>query len=216
MYGPSQWETMLQCKVVSHWLGAFTKWSLYNMVNSPGIILCMHPANERWRYIVRSSLIGWAHILYRYSKSLVVDLNHGQAMFYIVDVVVGLFLFQLFIYNLINVIPLSQQNLYKHHIAYNTEITDIKYRPHLNSRNKPQISPSPVKYESMSCLWWVFGRKLSITGKHCHNRTSLWHPNHPCVFYTFDEYFPAVFSPHTWAADIPQLWKLHHNIALTS
>ena len=27
----------------------------------PGIILCMHPANERWRYNVTSSLIGWAH-----------------------------------------------------------------------------------------------------------------------------------------------------------
>ena len=27
-----------------------------------GIILCMCPANERWRYIVMSSLIGWAHI----------------------------------------------------------------------------------------------------------------------------------------------------------
>ena len=26
-----------------------------------GIIFCMHPANERWRYIVTSSLIGWAH-----------------------------------------------------------------------------------------------------------------------------------------------------------
>ena len=25
---PSQWETTLQCNVVSHWLGAFTKWSL--------------------------------------------------------------------------------------------------------------------------------------------------------------------------------------------
>ena len=25
---PSQWETMLQCNIVSHWLGAFTKWSL--------------------------------------------------------------------------------------------------------------------------------------------------------------------------------------------
>ena len=28
---------------------------------SPGIILCMHPANERRRYIVTSSLIGWVH-----------------------------------------------------------------------------------------------------------------------------------------------------------
>ena len=27
----------------------------------PGIILCMHPANERWCYIVTSSLIGWVH-----------------------------------------------------------------------------------------------------------------------------------------------------------
>ena len=26
---PSQWETMLQCNSVSHWLGAFTKWSLH-------------------------------------------------------------------------------------------------------------------------------------------------------------------------------------------
>ena len=25
------------------------------------IILCVHPANERWRYIVTSSLIGWVH-----------------------------------------------------------------------------------------------------------------------------------------------------------
>ena len=26
---PSQWETTLQCNVVSHWLGAYTKWSLH-------------------------------------------------------------------------------------------------------------------------------------------------------------------------------------------
>ena len=29
MYAPSQWETMLQCNVVAHWLGAYTKWSLH-------------------------------------------------------------------------------------------------------------------------------------------------------------------------------------------
>ena len=28
MNAPSQWETMLQCNVISHWLGAFTKRSL--------------------------------------------------------------------------------------------------------------------------------------------------------------------------------------------
>ena len=28
VYAPSQWETTLECNVVFHWLGAFTKWSL--------------------------------------------------------------------------------------------------------------------------------------------------------------------------------------------
>ena len=28
VYAPSHWETTLQCNVVSHWLGAFIKWSL--------------------------------------------------------------------------------------------------------------------------------------------------------------------------------------------
>ena len=28
VYASSQWETTLQCNVVSHWLGAYTKWSL--------------------------------------------------------------------------------------------------------------------------------------------------------------------------------------------
>ena len=28
VYAPSQWETTLQCNIVSHWLGAYTKWSL--------------------------------------------------------------------------------------------------------------------------------------------------------------------------------------------
>ena len=28
LYAPSQWETIIQCKFISHWLEAFTKWSL--------------------------------------------------------------------------------------------------------------------------------------------------------------------------------------------
>ena len=28
VYAPSKWETTSQCKVISHWLGAYTKWSL--------------------------------------------------------------------------------------------------------------------------------------------------------------------------------------------
>ena len=29
-YAPNQWETTLHCNVVSHWLGAYTTWSLQN------------------------------------------------------------------------------------------------------------------------------------------------------------------------------------------
>ena len=28
VYAPSQWETTLQCNIISHWLSAYTKWSL--------------------------------------------------------------------------------------------------------------------------------------------------------------------------------------------
>ena len=31
---PSQWETMLHCKIASHWLGAYTKWSLFSLISS--------------------------------------------------------------------------------------------------------------------------------------------------------------------------------------
>ena len=36
VYAPIQWETTLQCNVVSHWLGAYTKWSLQCTLNSIG------------------------------------------------------------------------------------------------------------------------------------------------------------------------------------
>ena len=39
VYAPSQWETTLQCNVVSHWLGAFTKWSLIMCSSWAGLIL---------------------------------------------------------------------------------------------------------------------------------------------------------------------------------
>ena len=28
VYAPSQWQIMLQCNVISHWLGAYTEWTL--------------------------------------------------------------------------------------------------------------------------------------------------------------------------------------------
>ena len=46
VYAPSQWETTLHCNVVSHWLGAYTKWSPFmaycNTVVTP---LC-----KQWSY----------------------------------------------------------------------------------------------------------------------------------------------------------------------
>ena len=29
VHAPSQWEMTLQCNIISHWLGAYTKWSLH-------------------------------------------------------------------------------------------------------------------------------------------------------------------------------------------
>ena len=34
VYVPSQWETTLQCNVVSHWLGTYTEWTLETAVSS--------------------------------------------------------------------------------------------------------------------------------------------------------------------------------------
>ena len=68
-FAPSQWETALLCNDVSHWSGANIESALYTCrvfdgqyTYETGIISCMHPANERRRYNVTSSLIGWAHL----------------------------------------------------------------------------------------------------------------------------------------------------------
>ena len=53
---PANERRRYKCNVISHRLGARTKWSL-----EAGVILYMRPANERRRYNVTSSLIGWAH-----------------------------------------------------------------------------------------------------------------------------------------------------------
>ena len=81
VYVPNQWETTLHCNVISHWLGAFINdpwyyWyqhmgkcgsvsylmpcRTFQYMYQTGIILCMCTANERQRYIVMASLIGWA------------------------------------------------------------------------------------------------------------------------------------------------------------
>ena len=43
------------------WLGMRKSGQLYFYHSIPGILLCMLPSNERRRYVVTSSLIGWAH-----------------------------------------------------------------------------------------------------------------------------------------------------------
>ena len=54
-HGLSQWVMTLQCNVITHWLSPYPEWFIC-------IILGMGSPNERWRYNVTSSLIGWAHI----------------------------------------------------------------------------------------------------------------------------------------------------------
>ena len=38
MYGPWQWEMASQCNAISHWLGAYTEWSLLVPVKDPWMI----------------------------------------------------------------------------------------------------------------------------------------------------------------------------------
>ena len=43
------------------WIFVYVSLGDRDLWTSSGIILCMHPANEIWRYNVTSSLIGWGH-----------------------------------------------------------------------------------------------------------------------------------------------------------
>ena len=40
---PTQWETMLHCTTISHWLGTFTKWSLLYVIISVAISMLLLP-----------------------------------------------------------------------------------------------------------------------------------------------------------------------------
>ena len=46
-YAPSQWETTLHCNVVSHWLGAYTKWTLEWLTFADNI------SNERFGFCLK-------------------------------------------------------------------------------------------------------------------------------------------------------------------
>ena len=47
VYAPSQWDTTLQCNLISQWLGAYTKWFLCYTIN-------MRAVNQEWQT--------WSHI----------------------------------------------------------------------------------------------------------------------------------------------------------
>ena len=69
---PSQWEMALLCNNVSHWLGTSLQSALWgtdsrgqplqaaSFLLTTGLCLGLRPANERRRYFVTTSLIGWA------------------------------------------------------------------------------------------------------------------------------------------------------------
>ena len=55
VYAPSQWETTLQCNVVSHWLGAYTKWPLICSA------IIFSDLRETQTYWYESSHVNWFH-----------------------------------------------------------------------------------------------------------------------------------------------------------
>ena len=53
VHAPSQWETTLYCNVVSHWLGAYTKWSL---VYGFCYVNLRNGTNRNWQVVTVTSL----------------------------------------------------------------------------------------------------------------------------------------------------------------
>ena len=59
VHAPSQWETTLHCNVVSHWLGAYTKWSLL-CKDPPASLLQTAPGwSSNWRTCENISWASW-------------------------------------------------------------------------------------------------------------------------------------------------------------
>ena len=76
VYAPSQWETVLQCNAVSHWLGAYAEWSL---------ILVLPGHHQPWCNVIKipnalnSKKKPFAFILYRiYLYYVVINIHHNQ------------------------------------------------------------------------------------------------------------------------------------------
>ena len=78
---PSQWETMLQCNVVSHWLDAYTKWSLDAGFDLPFLSPFnwwrpkqngCHFADNNWTF---SNVLHWMKVMH-----FVIASAHQQAL----------------------------------------------------------------------------------------------------------------------------------------
>ena len=65
VHAPSQWETMLQCNVVSHWLGAYTKWSLryLKLSQQSKKILSNRSGRHSLHHIYSTSNTTWLNIV---------------------------------------------------------------------------------------------------------------------------------------------------------
>ena len=57
VYAPSQWETTLHCNIVSHWLGAYTKWSLHfiTKVHAAFLYTKLHSSNTIFKAYSRQT-----------------------------------------------------------------------------------------------------------------------------------------------------------------
>ena len=60
---PSQWETTLHCKVISHWLGASTNWSLLGMTFSKFLLLSMIDSRFMFCQNISKWLMRWYDIM---------------------------------------------------------------------------------------------------------------------------------------------------------
>ena len=70
VYAPNQWETTLHCNVVSHWLGAYTKWSLHFRSVTPheqiGEVIHVIPS----KYAISNMTQQWQWLQWYHIKSL--------------------------------------------------------------------------------------------------------------------------------------------------
>ena len=81
VYAPNQWETTLQCNVVSHWLGAYTKWFLLAVHHKK----CMYAHGSRALPISSSITSLMIHVIVLLTFVIGASLALGQPWMYIAN-----------------------------------------------------------------------------------------------------------------------------------